>query len=294
MNSQSLAFIQTNIPTILAISVALVIAACSPEATSPAGNPETAPPITINDVLSQEHRDEGHIKRDKYRNPATTLEFFGIKSEMSVIEINPGRGYYLEILAPFITGNYVVAGNYDLEAESYYVKRSTKVLYDKLESSIIYKNVEIAHFDTNTLDVSDSSVDAILTFRNIHSFAGSNGAKSSFKLFFDALKPGGVLGVVQHRAVDVPENAYLDSFPASELEKTGYMPEDYVVSLAESEGFTLEEKSEINANPLDSGKHPKGVWTLPPSLSMGDENKAEYLRIGESDRMTLKFRKPQS
>ena len=293
MNRLPLAFIKTNTPTIFAIVSALAIAACSPEATSPSSDLAVPIPSTINDILSQQHRAQDHVERDKYRNPGATLEFFGIKNNMDIIEINPGRGYYLEILAPLVSGKYIVAGNYDLEAENNYVRRSTKVLYDKLESSEIYSDVEIAHFDKSTLDVATSSVDAVLTFRNIHSFAGDGGAKRSFKLFFDALKPGGILGVVQHRSADMPENAYLDSLPTTQLEKTGYMPEDYVISLAESEGFGLEAKSEINANILDSGNHPKGVWTLPPSLSLGDENKDEYLRIGESDRMTLRFRKPK-
>ena len=288
-----LSFVKTRSSTILASVLTLFIAACSPEATSPSSNPTVSTPNTIKDVLSHQHREQGHVERDKYRNPAATLAFFGITADMDVIEINPGRGYYLEILAPFVSGKYIVAGNYDLEAENNYVRRSTKVLYDKLESSQIYKDVGIAHFDTSTLDVAKNSADAVLTFRNIHSFAGDGAAKRSFKLFFDALKPGGVLGVVQHRSADVPENAYLDSLPATELEKTGYMPEDYVISLAESEGFALEASSEINANTLDSGNHPKGVWTLPPSLSLGDENKDEYVRIGESDRMTLRFRKPE-
>ena len=293
MNRLPLAFIKTNSPTILAIVFALMVTACSPEATSPSSDLADPKPTTINNILAQQHRAQDHVRRDKYRNPAATLDFFGITADMDIIEINPGRGYYLEILAPFLSGKYTVAGNYDLEAENNYVKRSTKVLYDKLESSEIYKNVEIAHFDKSTFDAATNSVDAVLTFRNIHSFAGDGGAKSSFKLFFDALKPGGILGLVQHRSADMPENAYLDSLPTTVLEKTGYMPEDYVISLAESEGFVLEAKSEINANILDSGNHPKGVWTLPPSLSLGDENKDEYLRIGESDRMTLRFRKPK-
>ena len=288
-----LAFVKTNRSTMLASVLTLFIVACSPEATLPSGNPAASIPNTINDILSHQHREKDHVERDKYRNPAATLDFFGITADMDIIEINPGRGYYLEILAPFVSGKYIVAGNYDLEADNNYVRRSTKVLYDKLESSEIYKDVEVAHFDKSILDVATDSVDAVLTFRNIHSFAGDGGAKSSLKLFYDALKPGGILGIVQHRSADIPENAYLDSLPANELEKSGYMPQDYVISLAESEGFAFEATSEINANALDSGKHPKGVWTLPPSLSLGDENKDEYMRIGESDRMTLRFRKPE-
>ena len=118
-----LSFVKTSASTILASVLTLFIAACSPEATSPSGNPTVSTPNTIKDVLSHQHREQGHVERDKYRNPAATLEFFGITADMDIIEINPGRGYYLEILAPFVSGKYIVAGNYDLEAENDYVRR---------------------------------------------------------------------------------------------------------------------------------------------------------------------------
>ena len=262
------------------------LVSCTPKTTVPAND--------INAILDGDHRVAAHVERDRYRNPAATIDFFGVTPEMDIIEVNPGRGYYLEILAPFISGTYLVAGNYDLESESNYIRRSTQILNEKLDSDEIYKDVKVVHFDTESLEVPEASVDAVLTFRNIHSFSGDNGARNSFKLFFEALKPGGILGVVQHRSVDLPEEVYLDSLPSSQLNKTGYMPEAYVIDLAESQGFTLESQTEINANPLDSGDHPKGVWTLPPSLSAGDEDKEKYLNIGESDRMTLRFRKPAS
>jgi predicted methyltransferase len=135
------------------------------------------------------------------------------------------------------------------------------------------------------LSVSDSSADAVVTFRNVHNWMSSGTEGSSFDLFFKALKPGGILGVVEHRATPGTDR------PA--MRSSGYMTQSYVKELALNAGFKFEESSEINANKKDTADHPKGVWTLPPRLALGLEDREKYLTIGESDRMTLRFRKPK-
>ena len=136
----------------------------------------------------------------------------------------------------------------------------------------------------NLLTTADSSADALVTFRNVHNWLGSESEASSFELFYNSLKPGGVLGVVEHRAPSGIDRELMIT--------SGYMPQDYVIQLAEQAGFVLEASTELNANPKDSADHPKGVWTLPPVLRLGEQDREKYLAIGESDRMTLRFRKP--
>lgn len=128
------------------------------------------------------------------------------------------------------------------------------------------------------------SADMVLTFRNAHNWAKAGNAEAMFEAFYAALKPGGVLGVVDHRAKPgTPFQRQID---------TGYLTEEYVIGLAQKAGFRLAAKSQINANPRDDTDHPRGVWTLPPTLALGDKDRDKYLAIGESDRMTLKFVKP--
>ena len=130
------------------------------------------------------------------------------------------------------------------------------------------------------------SADVVLTFRNVHNWVGAGSEAAMFKGFFDVLAPGGVLGVVEHRAAP--------GKTLEEVKESGYLPEDYVIGLATAAGFVLEEKSEINANPADTKDHPNGVWTLPPGNRHDEADKAKYAAIGESDRMTLRFVKPQA
>lgn len=229
---------------------------------------------------------ERDTSRDQYRHPTETLAFFGIAPQMDVLEISPGGGWYTDVLAKYVTGD-LLAGHYDPQSDRAYYRNSQSKFAAKIAAAPdMYGNVKMHIFDASAkkLSAKASSVDAVVTFRNVHNWMSSSTEASSFELFFKALKPGGVLGVVEHRAPEGTDKAT--------MKKSGYMTQDYVVKLARAAGFVFEASSEINANEKDTANHPKGVWTLPPSLSLGDQDRELYLAIGESDRMTLRFRKP--
>tara|TARA_B100000795_G_scaffold57772_1_gene38280 strand:- start:1642 stop:2472 length:831 start_codon:yes stop_codon:yes gene_type:complete len=229
---------------------------------------------------------ERDTSRDQYRHPMATLAFFGITPQMDVLEISPGGGWYTEVLAQYVTGN-LLAGHYDPQSDRAYYRNSQSKFAAKMAAAPeLYGNVKMHVFDASAkkLSAETSSVDAVVTFRNVHNWMGSSTEASSFELFFNALKPGGMLGVVEHRAPEGTDKAT--------MKKSGYMTQDYVIELARGAGFILEASSEVNANKKDTANHPKGVWTLPPSLTLGDQDRDRYLAIGESDRMTLRFRKP--
>jgi predicted methyltransferase len=205
-----------------------------------------------------------------------------------VIEITPGGGWYAEILAPLLNdnGHYVAAEKApaaDSEARSDDSALRKKFAADAAH----YGNASIVQFDPQApVFGPPASADLVLTFRNVHNWVMSATAPAMFKAFYAVLKPGGVLGVVDHRADD---DASLET-----VKRSGYLPTAYVVKLATDAGFKLEESSEINANPKDAKDYPKGVWTLPPTLTLGEKDRAKYLAIGESDRMTLRFIKPSA
>lgn len=230
------------------------------------------------------HRSDDNIARNDWRHPVETLMFFGIKPDMTVVEISPGgSGWYTEVLAPFLRadGNYV-AGSYDPDATSDYAKRNTARYAEKLAAHPeVYDRITLGVFAPPNLTdtVPAGSADMVLTFRNTHNWMGNDVAGSAYKAFYKMLKPGGVLGVVQHRA---PAGSEI-------IPERGYLPQAKVIELAEAAGFRLAASSEINANPRDTADHPEGVWTLPPSFRLGDVDRAKYQAIGESDRMTLKF-----
>lgn len=238
-------------------------------------------------IVAGEHRSEANRARDQYRHPVETLCFFGIKPTMTVIEISPGGGWYTDILGPYLRdhGQYVAA-SYDVDVpdQPAYRYRQHKALLERFAASPDLYNAEIVRFsppDSIDLGAADSA-DMVLTFRNAHGWAGSDLTGQVMAAFFEVLKPGGVLGLVQHRA---PEGA-------DPKAGNGYVPEAYVIEMAEAAGFKLDASSQINANPKDTRDHPEGVWTLPPSLELGDKDREKYLAIGESDRMTLRFVKP--
>jgi predicted methyltransferase len=237
-----------------------------------------------------DHRSSKNIARNEYRHPEETLAFFGLKSTMTVVEIWPGGGWYSEILAPVLkdNGQYYAAG-FSLVAER---TPNWRKNYQRKFAAKLKENPEV--YD-NTL-VSDLSIperpeiapagtaDLVLTFRNVHNWMKGEYAQAVFDSMYKALKPGGILGVVEHRAK-----------PATNLKDmiiSGYVTEAHVIKLAETAGFKLDAKSEINANAKDDTLHPKGVWTLPPSLRLDETDRDKYIAIGESDRMTLKFVKP--
>ncbi|MEW9797710.1 class I SAM-dependent methyltransferase [Alteromonas sp. CYL-A6] len=253
----------------------------------------TASADAISDAVKSDNRSAEAKLRDEYRHPQQTLRFFGVEPDMTVVEIWPGGGWYTDILTAVVKGEgkYVGAHFYvDNETRDYYRNARAK-FSEKVKTYPPYSEVVVATFHpVKALDIVDAgSADVVLTFRNVHNWymnAGLEGLDNAFKAFYDALKPGGVLGVVEH---ELPESASDDAMKSS-----GYMKRSVVMAAAEKAGFVLAASSDINANPMDSADHPKGVWTLPPTLALGDQDQAKYLGIGESNRMTLKFVKPKA
>lgn len=222
--------------------------------------------------------------RDAYRHPLQTLEFFGVKPNQTVIEITPGGGWYSEILAPYLNaGGHYIGAVPAAAADSPGGKRNA-AFGDKLKANAGSANATLVELDGKAPALSAATADVVLTFRNVHNWVAAGNADAYFRTFFAALKPGGVLGVVDHRAR-----------PGTDLEKmksSGYLTEALVTKYATDAGFVLDARSEINANPKDDANHPNGVWTLPPVNRHDPADDATYKAIGESDRMTLRFRKP--
>ncbi|MDG1731995.1 MAG: methyltransferase [Thalassotalea sp.] len=237
-------------------------------------------------AIAGEHRSDKNKARDQYRHPQQTLAFFGLKSTSTVVEIAPGGGWYTEILAPALKGSGTLYGAHypDTGKDDYYSK-SRRKLEKKLASNAVFSEVKLTNFTPKVASelAPAGTADLVLTFRNLHNW-GDAGVKQIFADAYKALKPGGVLGVVEHR------------MPASQSwqdnKKSGYFPVKMAIDLAADAGFKLAASSEINANGKDTADHERGVWTLPPVLRLGEKDKAKYLAIGESDRMTLKFVKP--
>lgn len=239
--------------------------------------------------LTGEHRAEANSARDAARHPQQTLQFFQVAAADTVIEIAPGGGWYTEILAPYLrdSGN-LYAAHFPVETDVPYYQRSRQAFLEKLAAApAVYDKVKVTEFIAGKPAAAGpvGGADKVLTFRNVHNWLKAGYAEAAFKDFYAMLAKGGVLGVVEHRAK-----------PGTSLEAmkvSGYMTEAEVIRLAQAAGFVLEEKSEINANKRDTKDHPRGVWTLPPSLALQGEDREKYEAIGESDRMTLRFRKPE-
>lgn len=263
---------------ILSMALMLSLASCS---SSKKKATSATLPTSIAEAVQPDFRTEANRQRDSYRHPLETLTFFGLMPTMTVVEIWPSGGWYTEILAPLLAaqGKYIIA---DPEADP---KGYTKPRQDWLASHpIISEKVSFTTFQPpKEIELAPAgTVDMILTFRNIHNWLPTKSQEQAFRTFFEALKPGGVLGVVEHRANPKIKFDY----------KSGYVLEKEVLRMAGKAGFVLEQKSEVNANASDKANYPDGVWTLPPSLKLGDKDKDKYLAVGESDRMTLKFVKP--
>ncbi|RUO36711.1 methyltransferase [Aliidiomarina shirensis] len=275
----------------LLLSFALV--ACQPSAQQSAAvaeTPEATPAPNLTSMLHNPSRTPANTARDEYRNPVETLEFFGVEPNMTVVEIWPGGGWYSEILAPYLqaNGQFYAAHFPQSETRDFYINSRNRYA-ERIGSDPLFANTimtEFAPLEQSAIAPAGTA-DVVLTFRNVHNWYMGDGEEAlagAFETFFTALKPGGVLGVVDHR---LPEDRTDDAMRSS-----GYVKQSLVVKYAEQAGFVLADSSEVNANPQDTADHPRGVWTLPPSLRLGDENRAHYEAIGESDRFTLKFVKP--
>lgn len=237
-------------------------------------------------------RDPENLKRDVYRNPIETLTFFDVQPDMTVVEIWPGGGWYTEILAPYLKdqGQFYAAHFPQSETRDFYVN-SRKKFVERVATDEAFSAIQVTEFapSENSAIAPAGSVDRILTFRNLHNWymgGGNQALEGAFATFYTALKPGGILGVVDHR---LPEQR-----PVTEQDSSGYMKASIAIAAAQAAGFVLVAESDINANPEDTADHPRGVWSLPPTLSLGEQDRARYQAIGESDRFTLKFKKPET
>ncbi|HVO46101.1 MAG TPA: hypothetical protein VMT29_07160 [Steroidobacteraceae bacterium] len=246
--------------------------------------PEADPALAH--AIADPARTPKFVARDPYRHPAEELTFFGLKPGMTVVEVWPGAGYWTEILGPYLktSGHYIAAVT--VTGESKEEDEQTKawklrVTKDKDRfGPVTFTELGKGHFEVAPA----GSADLIVTFRNLHNWMDSGYAEQALKGFYTALKPGGILGIEDHRArMDRPQD------PKA---RSGYVRQDYAIELARKAGFEFVGASEVAANPKDTTDWPQGVWTLPPVLALGDKDRAKYLAIGESDRFVLKFRKP--
>lgn len=241
-------------------------------------------------AINGPQRTEANRARDTARHPYDTLHFFGIAPNMTVVELEPGGGWYTEILAPYLKpAGQLIEALADPDSDSAYARSSFASFQKKLTANpAVYDKVKLAVFEPpmKLAFAPNNSVDMVLTFRNIHNWVvgGDDKMKLLFRNVFNSLKPGGVFGVVDHR---LPADRTQDANAS-----TGYVTEAYVIRLATSVGFKLAARSDINANPKDNADHKNGVWALPPTFTNENEDRQKYADIGESDRMTLKFVKP--
>jgi predicted methyltransferase len=257
-----------------------------PAPSAPQATPSASAAVSAEDkdalaaAIAGDHRAEKNRVRDPYRHPHETLTFFGVQPQQRVIELWPGGGWYTEILAPMLRQQGSLTA---VAATGPYLQPYKDFLATRTD---LYDRVTVLEVSPPN-DMSfgpDGSADVVLTFRNLHSWINNGYADQVLSAAFRALKPGGVLGVTDHRANP--------GTSAEQSAKSGYVSEEAAIALATGVGFVLEERSEVNANPKDTKDHPNGVWSLPPSLRGGDSDKDKFVAIGESDRMTLRFRKP--
>ena len=244
----------------------------------------------IEAAVAAPHRSEAHRARDAYRHPVETLAFFGIRPDMHVVEVWPGgAGWYTAILAPLLAGEgrltVAVFGESADRLRDMFMEANDTLRATLAADPETYGGVEVtALWPPSEVDIAPpGSADAVLTFRNLHNWMRWGQTGDVLAAFHRALKPGGLLGVTDHRA---PADA-----PVDPEARSGYVSQAHAIGLIEAAGFELVATSEINANPRDTADHPRGVWTLPPRYALGDEDRAKYEAIGESDRFTLLFRK---
>lgn len=246
------------------------------------------PSADCESFLKGDHRPAAEQARDDFRHPCATLAFFEVGPEQTVVEIWPGAGWYTAVLAPLLREHgQLYTAHWRVDSDVEYFRKGRANFERRLaEKPNVYDRVRVSILEPPryVMIAPPGSADRVLTFRNVHNWVKADTAEAVFAAMFRVLKPGGILGVVEHRAS-----------PDTSLEtmiESGYVTEARVTMLAEGAGFQFVEASEINANPKDDRDHPKGVWTLPPSLRLGETDRERYLAIGESDRMTLKFVKP--
>lgn len=247
--------------------------------------------IRLQAAIASQDRPEADRARDRYRHPLQTLSFFGIRPDMTVVEIAPGGGWYSEILAPYLSESghyYAAAAATSLPTSSEKAKQGVARFAARFDANPArYGKPVITEFQPPLrVEIAPAgSADLVVSFRNVHNWIASDSELAAFQSFFTALKPGGTLGIVEHRGKP--------GETVDQMKDTGYVTEAYVKALAQQAGFRFVASSPVNNNPKDSKDHPEGVWTLPPTLKLGDKDREKYLAIGESDRMTLKFIKPQ-
>ena len=246
--------------------------------------------LSIKEIMVGDHRSAQNIARNEFRNPVETLNFFGLTPDMTLIEIGPSGAWYTEILAPYMRdhGRYYGA-HFSPNSSNEFQRRSLESFETKMGSNpTLYGKAVIRHLlPPNELAIGPlEGADIALTFRNVHNWMARGEDEAFFNTFYAALKTGGILGVVEHRAPD--------SASRQEMIDNGYVSEAFVIEIATRAGFEFVASSEVNANMKDTKDHPEGVWTLPPSFRMGDKDREKYAAIGESDRMTLKFVKPEN
>lgn len=243
---------------------------------------------TLEQAVAAPWRASEHKARDNDRHPLETLRFFDIQPDQRVIEITPGNGWYSEILAPLLKdrGHYTAA-IYSTEGLSpSYIKAGEALQAKFAANPTLYGKVDVISFDKKQpVFGPPASADRVLSFRNAHNWVAEGNAAATFKAFFDVLKPGGILGLVDHRAAE--------GTPLPEALEKGYLPTQAIIQLATDAGFETDGQSEVNANPKDTKQYPGGVWSLPPTYRDGQHNREQYQRIGESDRFTLRLRKPE-
>jgi predicted methyltransferase len=242
---------------------------------------------TLTSILAGDQRTEENRARDHYRHPKETLLFFGVRPQMKVMEVWPEPGWYTEVIAPLLRNSGVYYAAVTPDPGSKHVTQRLDAFRAKLAARPdLYQHVQVVNFPLDGTDaVPPESLDMVLTFRNIHNWMADDKAAQAFATMYRALKPGGVLGVVEHRG-----NPAVSQDPQA---KSGYVNEDYAIRLIEAQGFRLGAKSQVNANPKDTKDYEQGVWTLPPSYRLGPKDHDKYAAIGESDRFTLRFVKPK-
>jgi predicted methyltransferase len=246
-----------------------------------------APDPALTAAVADPGRTASFLARDKARHPAEELAFFGITPKMTVVELWPGGGYWTEILGSYLAkggGTYYVALNVpgNAEEDKGVERWRSRIAAQKNRLGTIHETMlGVGHFDI----APPGTADLVVTFRNLHNVMEDGTVDQALAACFKALKPGGILGIEEHRG--------RNDKPQDPKAKDGYVREDYAVALAKKAGFVLVGSSEINANPKDTKDWVDGVWTLPPTLSQGDKDRDRYLAVGEADNFVLKFQKPK-